>query len=87
MLLTRRATPSTPGSSPSPLVSSLARGIGRAKAVLDREARSAKAPSAAEQAKWKGYEGDPCGTCHSFTLKRTGVCVTCDTCGSNSGCS
>lgn len=36
MLLTRRATPSTPGSSPSPLVSSLARGIGRAIPTLDR---------------------------------------------------
>ncbi|MDZ7856368.1 formate dehydrogenase subunit alpha [Sphaerotilus sp.] len=36
MLLTRRAAPASPGSPSSPLVSSLARGIGRAIPTLDR---------------------------------------------------
>jgi formate dehydrogenase major subunit len=36
MLLTRRAAPVAPGSSPSPLVSSLARGIGRSIPTIDR---------------------------------------------------
>ncbi|MFQ3586344.1 MAG: vitamin B12-dependent ribonucleotide reductase [Fimbriimonadaceae bacterium] len=39
------------------------------------------------QARLKGYEGDPCGECGSFTMVRNGVCLKCDTCGSTSGCS
>lgn len=39
------------------------------------------------QSKSLGYTGDPCGKCGSLTLRRTGVCTTCDTCGDNSGCS
>ncbi|MHB2020041.1 MAG: vitamin B12-dependent ribonucleotide reductase [Candidatus Xenobia bacterium] len=39
------------------------------------------------QARLKGYEGDPCGTCGFFTLVRNGVCLKCETCGSTSGCS
>lgn len=38
------------------------------------------------EAKMKGYEGDPCGTCNAFTLVRSGACLRCDTCGSSSGC-
>jgi ribonucleoside-diphosphate reductase alpha chain len=39
------------------------------------------------QARIKGYEGDPCSSCGSFTLVRNGTCMKCDTCGSTTGCS
>jgi ribonucleoside-diphosphate reductase alpha chain len=39
------------------------------------------------QARIKGYEGDPCPTCGSFTLVRNGTCMKCNTCGSTTGCS
>jgi ribonucleoside-diphosphate reductase alpha chain len=40
-----------------------------------------------ESAKLKGYEGDPCPTCGSFTLVRNGSCTKCVTCGGTTGCS
>ncbi|MDR2784727.1 MAG: vitamin B12-dependent ribonucleotide reductase, partial [Treponema sp.] len=39
------------------------------------------------QARVKGYEGDPCPVCGSFTLIRNGTCMKCDTCGGTTGCS
>jgi ribonucleoside-diphosphate reductase alpha chain len=39
------------------------------------------------QARIKGYEGDSCPVCGSFTLVRNGTCMTCDTCGGTTGCS
>ncbi|MCL2126930.1 MAG: adenosylcobalamin-dependent ribonucleoside-diphosphate reductase, partial [Treponema sp.] len=39
------------------------------------------------QARIKGYEGDPCPSCGSFTLVRNGTCMKCCTCGSTTGCS
>ncbi|MDR0289837.1 MAG: vitamin B12-dependent ribonucleotide reductase, partial [Treponema sp.] len=39
------------------------------------------------QARIKGYEGDPCPTCGSFTLVRNGTCMKCNSCGSTTGCS
>ena len=39
------------------------------------------------QARIKGYEGDPCPACGSFTLVRSGTCMKCDTCGGTTGCS
>jgi ribonucleoside-diphosphate reductase alpha chain len=39
------------------------------------------------QARIKGYEGDPCPTCGSFTMVRNGTCMKCNTCGSTTGCS
>jgi ribonucleoside-diphosphate reductase alpha chain len=41
----------------------------------------------AAQARIKGYEGDPCPACGSFTLVRNGTCMKCDTCGGTTGCS
>ena len=41
----------------------------------------------AAQARIKGYEGDPCPSCGSFTLVRNGTCMKCDTCGGTTGCS
>ena len=39
------------------------------------------------QARIKGYEGDPCPVCGSFTMLRSGTCMKCDTCGGTTGCS
>jgi ribonucleoside-diphosphate reductase alpha chain len=39
------------------------------------------------QARIKGYEGDPCPSCGSFTLVRNGTCMKCDSCGGTTGCS
>lgn len=33
-----------------------------------------------------GYTGDLCETCGCLTMKRVGTCLTCDNCGSTSGC-
>ncbi|HSG99565.1 MAG TPA: vitamin B12-dependent ribonucleotide reductase, partial [candidate division Zixibacteria bacterium] len=38
-------------------------------------------------ARLKGYEGDMCGECGSFTMVRNGSCLKCDSCGATSGCS
>ncbi|MFN7971830.1 MAG: LAGLIDADG family homing endonuclease [Acidobacteriota bacterium] len=40
-----------------------------------------------EQARMKGYEGDPCRECGLFTLVRNGTCLKCDSCGATTGCS
>ncbi len=40
-----------------------------------------------QEAKMKGFEGDPCGECGNFTLVRNGTCLKCNTCGATSGCS
>ena len=39
------------------------------------------------QARMKGYEGDACESCGSFTLVRNGSCLKCMSCGATSGCS
>ncbi|MDR2394599.1 MAG: adenosylcobalamin-dependent ribonucleoside-diphosphate reductase [Treponema sp.] len=44
-------------------------------------------PAMQLQARIKGYEGDPCPACGSFTLIRNGTCMKCDTCGGTTGCS
>lgn len=41
----------------------------------------------ARQAKLKGYVGEACGNCGSWTLARNGTCLKCDTCGNTTGCS
>jgi ribonucleoside-diphosphate reductase alpha chain len=48
---------------------------------------AAKALSASEVARLKGYEGDPCGDCGQFTMVRNGTCLKCITCGTTTGCS
>ncbi len=51
--------------------------------IANRESLDARI----REARLKGYEGDPCGDCGSFTMVRNGVCLKCDTCGATSGCS
>jgi ribonucleoside-diphosphate reductase alpha chain len=41
----------------------------------------------ARQAKLKGYVGEPCSNCQSWTLVRNGTCLKCETCGTTTGCS
>ena len=56
------------------------------------KAQTAAAPSTftvaklAREARIKGYEGEPCPTCKSFTLIRNGTCLKCDNCGTTTGC-
>jgi ribonucleoside-diphosphate reductase alpha chain len=38
-------------------------------------------------ARLRGYEGDMCTGCGSFTMVRNGTCLKCETCGETSGCS
>jgi ribonucleoside-diphosphate reductase alpha chain len=63
--------------------------IGRAVPPLSggSGAVAAKALSASEIARLKGYEGDPCGDCGQFTMVRNGTCLKCITCGTTTGCS
>jgi ribonucleoside-diphosphate reductase alpha chain len=39
------------------------------------------------EARMKGYTGEACSECGSFTMVRNGTCLKCETCGSTSGCS
>ncbi|WP_319561629.1 adenosylcobalamin-dependent ribonucleoside-diphosphate reductase [Marispirochaeta sp.] len=41
----------------------------------------------AQEARFRGYEGDPCPSCGHFTLVRNGTCLKCETCGGTTGCS
>jgi len=59
---------------------------GTAKALTPAAAGPTKAERRAE-AQAKGYVGDMCTECGSFTLIRNGTCLKCDTCGSTTGCS
>lgn len=43
--------------------------------------------SAVQEAKLKGYEGDACPHCGSFSMVRNGVCLKCENCGETTGCS
>ncbi len=49
--------------------------------------RHAPEPDSVEFARMKGYSGDACPECGSFTLARAGSCWRCDTCGASTGCS
>jgi ribonucleoside-diphosphate reductase alpha chain len=50
-------------------------------------AASSAAVVAVQQARYKGYEGDPCPECGALTLVRNGTCLKCDSCGGTTGCS
>ena len=40
-----------------------------------------------QEARLKGYEGDPCPECGQLTLVRNGSCLKCTSCGATTGCS
>ena len=54
---------------------------GRATPAATRDA------TAAQKARYMGYEGDPCPECGALTLVRNGTCLKCDSCGGTTGCS
>jgi ribonucleoside-diphosphate reductase alpha chain len=62
-----------------------------AKAYTKKMKEKERSPSNESDARYiarmKGYEGDPCPNCGSFTLIRNGTCMKCDTCGNTTGCS
>ena len=43
--------------------------------------------TAVQEARQKGYEGDPCPDCKQFSMVRNGTCLKCVNCGATSGCS
>lgn len=57
--------------------------------VFTREAdfNMSKEAKKRQMAKMKGYEGESCSECQSFTMVRNGSCLKCDTCGTTTGCS
>jgi ribonucleoside-diphosphate reductase alpha chain len=78
---------------PKPAASAPAKGEGRQLGLVDVSADRPADPSAsrpresARNARFKGYEGDPCPVCGHLTLVRNGTCLKCETCGSTTGCS
>ncbi len=40
-----------------------------------------------QEARQKGYEGDPCAECKQFRMVRNGMGLKCDNCGATNGCS
>jgi ribonucleoside-diphosphate reductase alpha chain len=48
---------------------------------------SLSAVNAYQNAREKGYTGDPCPECGHLTLVRNGACLKCQTCGATTGCS
>jgi ribonucleoside-diphosphate reductase alpha chain len=56
-------------------------------ARASRESTESSRAEKAREAKLKGYEGDPCPDCGSWTLVRNGTCLKCNTCGNTTGCS
>jgi len=56
-------------------------------ATTGAQVRQPSSTDEREQARMKGYEGDPCPECSSFTLVRNGSCLKCDSCGATTGCS
>jgi ribonucleoside-diphosphate reductase alpha chain len=53
----------------------------------ERDAQMVTQAKKMQEARMKGYEGEACPECQSFTLLRNGSCMKCDTCGSTTGCS
>jgi ribonucleoside-diphosphate reductase alpha chain len=77
------APPAAPRPAPAPVTArAIAPVSGGSGSVAEM-----KLLSAAEMARLKGYEGDPCGDCGQFTMVRNGTCLKCITCGTTTGCS
>lgn len=53
----------------------------------ERDANMVTQARKMQEARMKGYEGEACPECQSFTLLRNGSCMKCDTCGATTGCS
>ncbi|MCC6782946.1 MAG: vitamin B12-dependent ribonucleotide reductase [Planctomycetes bacterium] len=64
-----------------------ARGAGDARRGDHAQSPAARRKVLVQEARMKGYEGDPCQACNQFTLVRNGTCLKCMSCGATSGCS
>ena len=62
-------------------------GSGSVAHKLELKRETLTVTSVRQEAKEKGYEGDPCQNCKQFTLVRNGTCLKCMSCGETSGCS
>ncbi len=51
------------------------------------DAQMRKEQKSRQEAQMKGYAGESCSDCGSYTLVRNGTCLKCDTCGTTTGCS
>jgi hypothetical protein len=85
-------TATAPPAAPSPVVPDAVASAAPAAtpAALSGRAVTPVAPlvmTERDQARLRGYEGDPCWNCGQFTLARNGTCLKCDSCGETSGCS
>jgi ribonucleoside-diphosphate reductase alpha chain len=88
-------TPSTPVApapvAPQPVAVAFAAADGAVAAstggVAVAAATSARPLTAREEARQKGFEGDPCGECGQLMMVRNGTCLKCMNCGATSGCS
>ena len=45
-----------------------------------------RTPAPQDIARSRGFTGDVCSTCGGFAMKRAGTCLTCQACGSTTGC-
>lgn len=87
----RKLTEAAPGSAEAAIKQRVSSCL--ASIALDIEAECGLRPGSGflasiEVAKMNtpALSGDACGTCGNFTLIRTGTCMTCQSCGSTSGC-
>ncbi|HSL16481.1 MAG TPA: vitamin B12-dependent ribonucleotide reductase [Methylomirabilota bacterium] len=81
-----KVRPIAVGQSASQAVMSAGPGASAAPIGAGRSTISPNA-TAVQQARWMGYEGDPCPECGSLTLVRNGTCLKCESCGATTGCS
>lgn len=88
-----RALPTTPPPPPAPAPTPPAKSAvvvaTPAEAISPTELGppTGKQRSLIEEAKQKGYTGNPCGSCGSWSMVRNGSCAKCIDCGSTDGCS
>jgi hypothetical protein len=59
---------------------------GRFRALFSEMVRLNTSSSSSSNGKDQGFTGECCNTCGSFRMKRTGVCSTCQDCGTSGGC-
>lgn len=87
----RKLTEAAPGSAEAAIKRRVASCLAGIAFDIEREAgigpaSSVLAVSGAAMPSAVALSGDACGTCGNFTLIRTGTCMTCQSCGSTSGC-
>jgi len=82
-----------PAPQPQPVALAFAASTNGAEAVAASNGAVAvasvapRAISARDEARQKGFEGDPCGECGQLMMVRNGTCLKCMNCGATSGCS